>query len=315
MEKYLIINADDFGIADSVNEAIIDLLNKGLLSSATLMPNANSYKEAVSWSKKKSKNIGLHLTLVNGGSNKKISSLTKAKSLEDKEGYLYEDKLYFIKNFKFKELKKEVDEQFNKIKTDGVVITHVDTHRYSIYPTYSPLAFIYLCKKCGENSVATRWCRKGSFFVGDNIANLCDSYQASQFFASIADFYRVPIPDYVYKFPYCRVLSKYDDKKKVFIEMLKKLPVGVNEVHLHPAIDSKDIRDITDTFEERIYEYKLLLDEDIINAITDLNIKLITYTDIKDVVKNRSRIKALGNIFYYGGKYSFKILINKIRGL
>ena len=43
MKKYLIINADDFGVSHSVNKAIMELLNKGRISSATIMPNVNNY--------------------------------------------------------------------------------------------------------------------------------------------------------------------------------------------------------------------------------------------------------------------------------
>ena len=45
--KYLIINADDFGICNSVNSAIFKLLKEKKISSATLMPNVNYYEEAV----------------------------------------------------------------------------------------------------------------------------------------------------------------------------------------------------------------------------------------------------------------------------
>ena len=59
--KYLIINADDFGICNSVNSAIFKLLKEKKISSATVMPNVNYYEEAVEWTVKNSDNIGLHL--------------------------------------------------------------------------------------------------------------------------------------------------------------------------------------------------------------------------------------------------------------
>ena len=57
--KYLIINADDFGRAKSVNESIFNLLKENRISSATLMPNVNYYEQAVNWSIQNSDNIGL----------------------------------------------------------------------------------------------------------------------------------------------------------------------------------------------------------------------------------------------------------------
>lgn len=309
-KKYLIINADDFGLSNSINEAIINLLNENRISSATLMPNVASYDQAASCSKNNSNSVGLHLTLVNGGSNIKSCSLTRNASLEDSSGYLFEDKFYFMKNFKYKELKKEIDMQFEKIINYRIKISHVDTHRYAIYPTYNPLAYIYLCKKC---KVAARWCRRGPYFVGEEIPSLCDSYPASQFFASIADIYNVPIPDYVFKFPYKDLLINYDEKKKAFIEMLSKLSNGISEFHIHPSVDGKDVREITETYEERIHEYNLLLDEDVIDAIDKFGINIIKYSDISSIIKPQNKLKSFFNIIRYGSNYAFKILYKKIR--
>ena len=313
MKKYLIINADDFGISPSVNKAVIDLINKKKISSATLMPNAKYYDEAAKWSKENCKEIGLHITLVNGGTTELIKSMTKGNSLEDKNGYLFEDKFYFMKNFKFKELRKEIDSQFKKLIDDGIEFSHVDTHRYSIYPTYNPIAYMYLCKKCKEYKVPTRWCREGSYFVGEKVQNLCDSYPASKFFAGISDLYNVPIPDYVYKFPYKNVLPTYEDKKKAFIELLNNLPEGINEVHIHPSVDGEDIREITDTYKERIYEYELMLDEDINRIMMELGIELITYSEIRGIKECSSKIMSLYNILSYGIKYTVKLIKGKLK--
>lgn len=47
MAKRVIINADDFGLTDSVNGAIIDLFRAGRLTSATLMVNMPGTRRAV----------------------------------------------------------------------------------------------------------------------------------------------------------------------------------------------------------------------------------------------------------------------------
>lgn len=79
--KYLIINADDFGRAKSVNESIFNLLKENRISSATLMPNVNYYEQAVNWSIQNSDNIGLHLTFLNDDNKFKYRSLSRSKSI------------------------------------------------------------------------------------------------------------------------------------------------------------------------------------------------------------------------------------------
>ena len=49
MEKYLIINADDFGMCRAANLATFDLFEKGGISSATIMMPCPWAPEAVKW--------------------------------------------------------------------------------------------------------------------------------------------------------------------------------------------------------------------------------------------------------------------------
>lgn len=311
--KYLIINADDFGRAKSVNESIFNLLKENRISSATLMPNVNYYEQAVNWSIQNSDNIGLHLTFLNDDNKFKYRSLSRSKSIEDNEGYLLWNRDEFSKKLKHKELRLEIDMQFNKLKESGIKISHVDIHRYALYPTYNPIVYIYLCKKCkSEGGLPMRWARNGFIDVGSGIASLCDTDNIAKFFAAISDLYGIPIPDYVFKFPYRSTFKTYDEKKRGFINMLKKLPDGISEVHIHPSLLSEEIKEVNPTWQERVFEYEMMFDDDIKNEIEKLNIKLITYKDINKINKNTSKVKAILDIIFIGSKYIFKFLKSKI---
>ncbi|MFR1757984.1 MAG: carbohydrate deacetylase [Thomasclavelia spiroformis] len=311
--KYLIINADDFGICNSVNSAIFKLLKEKKISSATLMPNVNYYEEAVEWTVKNSDNIGLHLTFLNDDSKFKYRSLSRSESIENKYGYLFGDRIEFSKKLRYKDIKKEIDMQFNKLKNDGIKISHVDLHRYAIYPTYNPCVYMYLCKKCREEGkLPMRWARNGNVDVESGIASLCDTDNIAKFFAAISDLYGIPIPDYVFKFPYRNTFKTYSEKKMAFINMLRKLPDGINEVHIHPSVLSEEIKEINPTWQERVLEYEMMFDDEIKNEIEKLNIKLITYKDINRINKNISKVKAILDIIFIGSEYSFKFLKSKI---
>ena len=308
MGKYLIINADDFGVSKSVNEAVINLLNKNKISSTTLMPNVNYYDNAVSWAKDNSDNIGLHLTFLNDDTEFKYRSISRCKSLEDENGYLLDDRKKFSEKLKLKDIKKEIDMQFKKLQDSGIKISHVDIHRYALYPTYNLLAYLYLCRKCNkEGKLPIRWSRNGSTNIGDGIPSLCDSDNVAKFFSAVSDLYELPIPDFVFKFPYRNVLLSYDEKKDAFINMLKNLPEGISEVHIHPSIDSEEIRKINPTWKERVLEYSFMMDDEIEHEINKNNIKLITYKDIsKFNNNNNSKMQSLKSIYKYGLNYIIK---------
>lgn len=309
MKRYLIINADDFGVSHSVNKAIISLLNKKRISSATLMPNASCYSEAALWSKKNSDNIGLHLSLVNDDSKFKHRSLSGKKSLENEQGFLFENIQLFRKSARTKDLKKEINLQFAKLITSGINISHVDVHRYAIYPTISPLIFRYLLSQCKEHkNLPIRWCRNGNYLIVEGIPGLCDSDNAAKFFAAMSDFYGVPVPDFVFKFPYRNVFASYGEKKAAFINLIHNLPSGISEVHIHPAVESDELKEVNPTWAERIMEYQLMLDNDVVEALNTAEVEIITYKDIARIKECSSKIKALYSMFYYGLKFLTKKL-------
>jgi predicted glycoside hydrolase/deacetylase ChbG (UPF0249 family) len=67
MTKYLIINADDFGMSQIFNEVILDLIKKDLIRSTTVMIDRvtdnqkEQFDELIALSKNKNLSIGLHL--------------------------------------------------------------------------------------------------------------------------------------------------------------------------------------------------------------------------------------------------------------
>src|SRR5476651_43085 len=67
--RRLIVNADDFGLSHSVNEAVIRAHREGILTTASLMVNGSGFDEAVKLAKENPKlGVGLHLTLLQGHS-------------------------------------------------------------------------------------------------------------------------------------------------------------------------------------------------------------------------------------------------------
>lgn len=126
----IIINADDFGLSPSVNKAIIELFDNGLINSSTLMANMTGFEEAVELihNRKIEKRIGVHLVLTDGNSltedikkldiffNKKISGQERIK------------KLFFLEKDQKKLIFKEYSAQIEKVKSNGIPISHLDTH-------------------------------------------------------------------------------------------------------------------------------------------------------------------------------------------
>ena len=62
--KYLIINADDFGLHEQINKGIIKGFKEGIITSTSIMPTTPAFEEAVELAKANPDlGIGIHLTL------------------------------------------------------------------------------------------------------------------------------------------------------------------------------------------------------------------------------------------------------------
>ena len=90
-ERYLIINADDFGMSHSTNQAVIELLKNGYISSASIMMPCPWASEAAYFSQENPDlSVGIHLTFTSEWKCYKWGPATvshKTDSLTDDYGF------------------------------------------------------------------------------------------------------------------------------------------------------------------------------------------------------------------------------------
>ena len=82
--KKLIVNADDFGLTNGVNRAIIEGHTRGAITSATLMANMPAFDAAVRLAKDHpSLGVGLHFNITQG---RPVADASRVGSLIDDSG-------------------------------------------------------------------------------------------------------------------------------------------------------------------------------------------------------------------------------------
>lgn len=135
----LIINADDLGSKPSVNRAIVDSFDRGLINSASLMANMPGFEEAIELvhERKLDHKIGVHLVLTEG--QPLTDGLRSLPFLFDDNAELKTPSLkkLFLLNKEEKQLIfKEYAAQIMKARKSGVPISHVDTHHqiHDVWP-------------------------------------------------------------------------------------------------------------------------------------------------------------------------------------
>ncbi|MDR4946462.1 chitin disaccharide deacetylase [Neobacillus cucumis] len=123
----LIINSDDFGYSRAINFGIIDAHKHGILNSATLMTNMPGAEHAFELAKENPKlQVGIHLVLTCGR-----PLLSDVPSLVDNEGNFRKlNDLRENRDFNLEEVEREWTAQIEKFLSNGVKLTHFDSHHH-----------------------------------------------------------------------------------------------------------------------------------------------------------------------------------------
>lgn len=150
----LIVNADDFGLSQSVNMAIANCFNIGLINQTTIMVNMPFYEDAVILSKDYGffNKVGIHLNLDFG--RPLTSAIRKNMLFCDESGEFngcFKEKLLnniWLSNQDRLLLQAEIAAQFEKYVNSGFTLMHFDSHhnnhnRYSILKAIIPIAKSY----------------------------------------------------------------------------------------------------------------------------------------------------------------------------
>jgi predicted glycoside hydrolase/deacetylase ChbG (UPF0249 family) len=132
MTSRLIVNADDFGLTEGTNRAIIDAHRTGIVTSTSLLANGYAFDHAVSLAHENpSLGVGVHLTLTEGPP---LAGRDLALHL-DLNGHFPLSNQPFARDLITGRLPRgaihrEFEGQIGKVIAAGITPTHVDGHKY-----------------------------------------------------------------------------------------------------------------------------------------------------------------------------------------
>jgi chitin disaccharide deacetylase len=127
----LIVNADDFGRSESINAAVLEAHDRGILTSCSLMVGEAAARAAVRAARKRpGLAVGLHLTTLCGHA---VLPPTAVPRLVDSSGRLPENPVRAGLRYAFDraaqaQLERELRAQFERFHAFGLPLSHVDGH-------------------------------------------------------------------------------------------------------------------------------------------------------------------------------------------
>lgn len=263
--RLLIINADDFGMCHSVNEAIFGVLNEGVVRSTTLMVPCPWALHAMRFLADHPEiPFGVHLTAISEWVDyrwRPVTSREKVPSLINEAGYFYnfEQMPEFLAQVRFDQLEIEFRAQIEVVLAAGLKPTHLDWHclRLQSRSDVSELMF----RLAREYGLAFRV--KGLSFI--------QKVQRRGF----------PCNDYDF-------LDSYGidpvNKAARYTELLHELPIGLNEWAVHPGLDNAELLAIEpDGNHIRQTDFDFFISQQVKDIVQEEGIILLDYQALQDV--------------------------------
>ena len=285
--RRLIVNADDFGLTQGVNRAIVEARRDGVVTSATLMVNAAAFEDAIQRSKSAPRlSLGCHIVLVDGLpvlGGRQASTLTPRKSA---------DRFYqSLSNFALRavggridadEIEAEATAQIRKLQATGITVSHVDTHKHThIFPqVLRPL--LRAARACGVKAVRNPFGPLHLSILAKR-PSLWKQYSKVTILSRLGKTFRRSVREAGLLTPdgTVGIVATGALDGRLFENIVESLPEGTWELVCHPGYNDAELRSIrTRLRESREVELRLLASPESRELLARSGVQLISYSDL-----------------------------------
>ena len=289
MAKYLIVNADDFGLCASANEAVEALFDAGRLHSSTIMMMCRGTEQAVQFAVDHPQYaIGVHLTLTNEWPRYRWKPLTDGKSLVNAEGFMWHSSKEVAQHAKLREIEAEVRAQIDKAHGMGMHPSYLDNHMGSLYGHQTGRVSLlkHTLRICGEYGYPFRMFRSTD-------RRLCPRGVPYAVFSCLPIFsrawsrrYGVVLPDYLIFPDWTQdLMQSYAHYRETILRIWTDIPDGVSETFVHPCVESDEIKEFIHYWRNRVWEYELMNDPATHRYLADHGVQMISFRELAEMRK------------------------------
>lgn len=260
--RYLIVNADDFGLTRAGDEAILGLFEAKRITSATILSPARRADEACAAAKERSLPVGVHWTLHAEWPEERwlpCAGAARVPSLCE-EGALLSDAARMGKRARSADVTYELAAQTAFLTDRGVCPDHADSHGGTLYGVNGRLFFLNAFRLCKEYKLPFRFPRRADFlrrqFGHEPSGALRAAHRA---IVATAGAYGVPLIDDFITNPYpVARIDGLSALRAYYERELSEAQAGITEVFLHPALPDGALLARTPEWQKRVWEYEYL---------------------------------------------------------
>jgi predicted glycoside hydrolase/deacetylase ChbG (UPF0249 family) len=230
--RLLVLHADDLGMAHSVNRATFEALEKGWITSSSILVPCPWFPEVARFAREHpDADLGVHLAVNSewtGFRWRPVSPVDAVSSLLDKDGYLPLEETELVSKAKPEQVDRELRAQIERAKAAGVNLTHLDSHMATMFRSPA-LLDVYL--KLGPAFNLPVLLERTS---GDRSAATSPWSLGAQRDALVDRVLGLDAPG-----------APTSEWTAAYEKLLSPLPAGVYELILHLAYDDEEMRGAT----------------------------------------------------------------------
>jgi len=262
--KLLIISCDDLGCCHAANEGVFQSMRSGVATCASLMVPAPWAREAAG-RYQPSDDIGVHVTLNCEHEAYRWGPITHAPSLQSGEGGFPRNLTDLWEHADPEEVLRECRAQIERAMAWGIDVTHLAPHLTAI--TLRPEFFDVYMELAAEFQLPVR------------LPSTISDDQAGFPFRQLAAAEGVLFPDH---FDHD---WRAGSRERVY-DAVANLAPGVTEIHVQPAIDTPEVRALTNSAEGWIDDLALATtDQHLRGLIEQSGAVLIGYRTLRDAMR------------------------------
>lgn len=278
MKKNFILNADDFGMSDAFNQAVLHGVNDGLLTSASICANGEAFDEAINNIIPNCLNlsVGIHLNIIEG------KSLTNCHLLTDKNGNFNNGYIAMILKSFSKEFMSEVEQEFRAQIEKIISVTkvdHIDSHVHThaipnIFKLTAKLAkeynIPYIRTQFEKPYLVPCWKKHFNLKYPPNILKIILLNTFTLLNKPVAESYNLKTNDYLIGVGYTGMMD--ETTIEYGLKVLNKDCLA--EALIHPCKYEELIKD------SHHYEYLLTQNQELKDKIAQMNFVMVNHSNV-----------------------------------
>lgn len=281
-KRFLIINADDFGLHERSDRAIETLFDAGCITSSTILAPANNAQQACDTARQKGYPTGAHWTLHSEWEDAPwhpCAGALAVPSLSDGGGNLWSSGKDVRKHAKGADVTRELEAQFESLRQWGIEADHADSHGGTLYGINGRLFFINAFRVCRERRLPFRFPKTDGFLrrqFGGRVPGIVKGLHRG--IAALGQKMGVLLLDDFLTNPYpVAKIADYEALCRYYEEQLATAPPGVTEVFLHPSLPDEAMCAKTPEWKKREWEYRFLAEGRLLDAAKKEGFELVSW--------------------------------------